>query len=303
MMECKGCTERTPGCHGHCKSYIEWSENRLKTKAIISKNRKADIHYISYAIGENNRMKKGEIMSKSTLSVREIELIGDLRKCGVSNQKIGEFMNRSKSYISKNTPYYIRGKRPRKIHYASVQDVTVDVSREILKLKRTYSYSKIANLFDMDVELVSRIVYLSVGGAEFYGTYSKNLNEQEYWGAYNLINLVVKVIENNGNRIHDGHLFRVQNIITDLSTNTVELLKLSRYGTYKDYYLPYKINKVISNELDRRQKGLNNTEADDTDTDLISETLKNYISNMVDDKIKKLEKRVEELENERIFAD
>lgn len=58
MIECKGCTKRNPGCHDHCKSYIEWSENRLKTKAIISKNRKADIQYISYAIGKNNRMKK-----------------------------------------------------------------------------------------------------------------------------------------------------------------------------------------------------------------------------------------------------
>ena len=242
-------------------------------------------------------------MSKSTLSVREIELIGDLRKCGVSIPKIGEFMNRSRSAISKNTPYYLKGKLPRKIHYASVQDVTVDVSREILKLKRIYSYSKIANLFDMDVELVSRIVYLSDRPAEFYGICSKNLNEQEYWDAYNRINLVVKGIENNSNRIHDGHLFRVQNIITDLSTNTVELIKVSRYGTYKNHYLPYKINKVISDELDRRRKGLNNTEADDTDVDLISETLKNYISNMVDEKIKKLEKRVEELENERLFTE
>ena len=245
-------------------------------------------------------------MSKFTLSVREIELIGDLRKCGVSIQKISEFLNRSRYSISKNTPYHLRGKRPRKIHYASIQDVTVDVSREILKLKRiySYSYSKIANVFDMDVELVSRIVYWSVEGAGLNnGEYSKNLNELEYWDAYNRINLVVKGIENDSNRIHDGHLFRVQNIITDLSTNTVELIKLSRYGEYKNHYLPYKINNVISDELDRRRKGLNNTEADDTDVDLISETLKNYISNMVDEKIKKLEKRVEELENERIFAD
>ena len=239
-------------------------------------------------------------MSKFTLSVREIELIGDLRKCGVSIQKISEFLNRSRYSISKNTPYHLRGKRPRKIHYASIQDVTVDVSREILKLKRiySYSYSKIANVFDMDVELVSRIVYLSDRPAKFYGICSKNLNEREYWDAYNRINLVVKGIENDSNRIHDGHLFRVQNIITDLSTNTVELIKLSRYGEYKNHYLPYKINNVISDELDRRRKGLNNTEADDTDVDLISETLKNYISNMVDEKIKKLEKRVEELENE-----
>lgn len=243
-------------------------------------------------------------MNKSTLSVSEIELIGDLRKCGVSIQKIGEFTNRPRYSISKNTPYYLRGKRPRKIHYASVQDVTVDVSREIIKLKRTYSYSKIANLFGMDVELVSSIVCWPAECAELNNSgYLKNLNEQEYRDAYNRINLVVKGIENNSNRIHDGHLFRVQNIITDLSTNTVELIQLSRYGAYKNHHLPYRINKVISDELDRRRKGLNNTEDDDSDTDLISEPLKNYISNMVDEKIKKLEKRVEELENERIFAE
>ena len=70
MSPCKGCGDRTPGCHGSCKAYKEWAEDDRQKRAAhrerVAAAKEFDNYTVEHVIKMREKSYEGSMLRRRT---------------------------------------------------------------------------------------------------------------------------------------------------------------------------------------------------------------------------------------------